>query len=138
MPWFFLTFRNGKKHEKEKTRHIPILFLTTLSGRKKFDFKDYESGPIDYLYDPIDPIVLRSKVNIFTELYIQKKLLNKQNALLEQKEQELRKVKIQLEDSNRKLENFSSYDSLTALPNLRRFKELVDLDWRRSIRTGRR
>ena len=131
----FATAKSMRK--KEKTRHIPILFLTTLSGRKEFDFKDYESGPIDYLFDPINPLLLRSKVNIFTELYIQKKLLSMKSELLAQKVRELGEVKIQLEEAKRKLEELTLYDSLTGLPGRRRFEELVDMEWRRSIRTGR-
>ncbi len=120
----------------ERTRHIPIILLIPAGIEKEFTLKDYRSGVVDYLYKPIDPVVLKSKVNVFIELYTQKELLNKQTAMLLRKDEELRELRGQLEELKRKLEEHSFYDSLTQLPNRRRFKEFLNLEWRRCIRTG--
>jgi len=59
----------------EKTKCIPIIFVTAISKEQKHVFKGYESGAVDYLFKPLDPDILKSKVNVFIELHRQKKLL---------------------------------------------------------------
>jgi PAS domain S-box-containing protein len=59
----------------EKTKYIPIIFVTAISKEQKHVFKGYESGAVDYLFKPLDPDILKSKVNVFIELHRQKKLL---------------------------------------------------------------
>ncbi len=132
------SLETAKHLRKEaKGRQTPIIFLTGPGESEKLDFSGFETGPIDYLFDPINPLLLRSKVNVFIKLNIQKKLLSRKSELLAQKVRELGEVKIQLEEAKRKLEELTLYDSLTGLPGRRRFEELVDMEWRRSIRTGR-
>ena len=62
--------------QREKSRHIPIIFLTALSKELHHMFRGYSAGAVDYVVKPFDPMVLRSKVQVFVDLY--------------QKEQELR------------------------------------------------
>jgi diguanylate cyclase (GGDEF)-like protein/PAS domain S-box-containing protein len=62
---------------------LPIIFLTATSGSADQVFKGYKSGAVDYLVKPFDPDILRSKVSVFLELDKQKKLLEKEQALLE-------------------------------------------------------
>ncbi len=61
-----------------RTRNIPIIFVTAISKEEKHIFKGYESGAVEYLFKPIDPDILRSKVNVFIRLHKQKKILEKQ------------------------------------------------------------
>ena len=64
---------------KQKTRTIPIIFITALSKDQEHIFKGYESGAVDYICKPIlEPLVLRSKVQVFSQLYNQKQLIEKQ------------------------------------------------------------
>lgn len=56
----------------EKTKHIPIIFVTALSREEKNIFEGYKSGAVDYLLKPIVPDILRSKVDVFLDLYAQK------------------------------------------------------------------
>jgi len=56
----------------EKTRHIPIIFVTAISKEETHVFTGYEKGAVDYLFKPLDPMILRSKVNVFVELYHQR------------------------------------------------------------------
>ncbi|HBF09073.1 MAG TPA: hybrid sensor histidine kinase/response regulator, partial [Gammaproteobacteria bacterium] len=53
----------------EKTKNIPIIFLTAgLVGDQK-KFTGYEAGAVDFIQKPIEADILRSKVNIFSELF---------------------------------------------------------------------
>lgn len=54
---------------KEKTRNIPIIFVTAINKEEKYVFKGYEMGGVDYLFKPINPHILKSKVSVFLELY---------------------------------------------------------------------
>lgn len=55
--------------EREKTRHIPLIFVTAASKDTEHAFRGYSEGAVDYLLKPYDPAVLRSKVAVFVKLY---------------------------------------------------------------------
>jgi CheY-like chemotaxis protein len=55
--------------QRERTRHVPILFLTAIDGEAHQAFRGYAAGAVDYLSKPFDPWVLRAKVAVFIELY---------------------------------------------------------------------
>ena len=63
----------------EKSRHIPIIFLTAISKDDTHVFTGYEKGAVDYLFKPLDPLILRSKANVFVELFQQRKKLQQSN-----------------------------------------------------------
>ncbi|MCW2613725.1 MAG: two-component system response regulator [Frankiales bacterium] len=54
---------------REKTRDIPILFLTAIDGEAHQAFRGYAAGAVDYLAKPFDPWVLKAKVGVFVELH---------------------------------------------------------------------
>ncbi len=56
----------------ERTRHVPIIFLTAGARDPQRVFQGYEAGAVDFLFKPIDPHVLRSKADIFFQLHRQK------------------------------------------------------------------
>lgn len=56
----------------ERTRHVPIIFLTG-AREPKLMFKGYDKGAVDVLHKPVDPLVLRSKADVFFELYRQRR-----------------------------------------------------------------
>jgi len=56
----------------KKTKNIPIIFVTATAKNQSFLFKGYESGAVDFLLKPLDTHAVKSKVNIFIELYQQK------------------------------------------------------------------
>lgn len=59
----------------ERTRHVPIIFLTAGSHETQRNFRGYEAGAVDFLYKPVDPRVLRSKIAVFADLHRQRQLL---------------------------------------------------------------
>ncbi len=59
----------------ERTRHVPIIFLTAGSQETLRSFKGYEAGAVDFIYKPVDAHVLRSKVAVFADLHRQRLLL---------------------------------------------------------------
>lgn len=60
------------------TRHIPLIFLTAANNEPQRSFRGYQAGAVDFLYKPVEPDVLRSKANVFIELFAQKKQLSAQ------------------------------------------------------------
>src|SRR3954470_7949895 len=56
-------------YERDKLKHIPIIFITANDYGDESVFKGYQMGGVDYLYKPINPELLRAKVAVFVELY---------------------------------------------------------------------
>jgi signal transduction histidine kinase len=62
----------------ERTRHVPIIFVTAGVRDRHRSFKGYEMGAVDFLYKPLEPHVLRTKADVFFQLYRQKQQLAQQ------------------------------------------------------------
>ncbi len=54
---------------RERTAHVPIVFLTAISKDAEHVFRGYDVGAVDYLMKPFDPHILRAKVAVFIELW---------------------------------------------------------------------
>lgn len=54
--------------QRKSTEHIPIIFVSAISTSDTHLFKGYALGAVDYIFTPVIPDVLRSKVNVFVEL----------------------------------------------------------------------
>lgn len=61
--------------ENPRTRNVPIVFVTAISKEQRFVHQGYKAGAVDYLFKPIEPLILRSKVKFFLELDRQKRRL---------------------------------------------------------------
>jgi diguanylate cyclase (GGDEF)-like protein len=101
-----------------KTNHFPIIFIT--AGMKDFfeQIKGYETGAVDYLMKPFEPIILRSKVKVFQELYQQRKVIEKFYSNLEQVVEERT---AELKEANATISRLAATDDLTGLSNRRHF-----------------
>ena len=75
-------------HSNQKIAKVPIIFVTAISKEKKYVVKGYEVGAVDYLFKPIEPVILKSKVKFFLELDHQKRELEKMLAKSRQSELE--------------------------------------------------
>ena len=62
----------------ERSRHVPIIFVTAGSGDTARRFRGYEAGAVDFIQKPIEPDILRSKANVFFELYNRRRQIAKQ------------------------------------------------------------
>ncbi len=60
---------------REKTRHIPIIFLTAVNQEASDVFQGYEAGAVDYLTKPVEPWLVRAKVGAFVDLWLEHKRL---------------------------------------------------------------
>ena len=60
---------------RKDTQSIPIIFVTAISKEKQYVFKGYQVGAVDYLFKPLDPVILQSKVNFFLQLDRQRREL---------------------------------------------------------------
>ena len=81
---------------RERTKFVPIIFLTAISKDEEFVFRGYEVGAVDYMFKPFQPEILRSKVNVFVELYLQRRRLAEQEQRLhavERQDLELRHMR---------------------------------------------
>jgi signal transduction histidine kinase len=75
----------------EKTKHIPIVFVSAAGREMNYAFTGYESGAVDFLQKPLDIQAVQSKVTVFVELFRQRQAINEQVIALEKsrKEQEI-------------------------------------------------
>ena len=69
--------------KREKSRDIPILFLTAISKTAEHIARGYAVGAIDYVFKPIHLATLQAKVKVLADMHRQKLRLNRQNELLE-------------------------------------------------------
>ena len=73
--------------DRNKTRGVPIIFLTAMHGNDQFVMRAYERGAVDYMMKPFDPDILRAKVAVFVELFLMRERV-KQLAALEASQRE--------------------------------------------------
>jgi PAS domain S-box-containing protein len=76
---------------RKRSRHTPILFLTGYKSDEHL-FRGYDLGAVDFLFKPIVPEVLRSKVGVFVELSRNTALLRRQAEVLSKAEQKFRSL----------------------------------------------
>jgi PAS domain S-box-containing protein len=101
--------------QRERTRHVPIIFVTAISKEEEQVFRGYSEGAVDYVFKPFNPEVLRSKVAVFIELYEKSEQLRRQAEQL--KEQELAELRRESEERYRFLAEAQPDQIWTALPN---------------------
>ncbi|HEX7816194.1 hybrid sensor histidine kinase/response regulator [Dyella sp.] len=68
----------------QRTRDVPIIFLTASPNDPARSFKGYETGAVDFLHKPLDPRIITGKVDVFIQLHRQRQLLRVRNERLEQ------------------------------------------------------
>ncbi|MGH8869511.1 MAG: response regulator [Actinomycetes bacterium] len=67
---------------RDKTKDVPVIFLTAIHSEPHHAFRGYAAGAVDYLTKPFDPWVLRAKVSVFVDLHRKNKRLEEQAQLL--------------------------------------------------------
>ena len=67
---------------RERSKHLPIIFLTAISKDDQYVFEGYSAGAVDYMSKPFNPAILRSKVGVFVDLFLKNEQIRLQGALL--------------------------------------------------------
>src|SRR6476469_3614732 len=67
---------------RERSRTIPIIFLSAISKEDAYVFKGYSMGAVDYVFKPFNPDILRSKVAVFVDRYLKQEEIQRQADLL--------------------------------------------------------
>jgi len=80
---------------RDRSRNIPIIFLTADSTGGRHLSRGYSLGAVDYIVKPIEPDILRSKVNVFVELFKKTREIKRQAELLEEKNLELEQANME-------------------------------------------
>ncbi|TDF36344.1 PAS domain S-box protein [Alteromonadaceae bacterium M269] len=103
---------------RKETRNLPISFVTAINKEKKYAIQGYEIGAVDYLYKPLEPEVVKSKVSVFVELFrLRKQSENRLNVI----QSSMDGIAILNEDMR-----FVSVND--ALVNMLGYKEEIDLE----------
>jgi signal transduction histidine kinase len=84
-------------YQRDKLKHIPIIFITAHDYEEAAMFKGYQAGAVDFIRKPFNPEILRSKVAVFAELH-------KKNQLLRQQEEHVKAINNDLMLLNQDLE----------------------------------
>ncbi|HEX7867499.1 MAG TPA: hybrid sensor histidine kinase/response regulator [Variovorax sp.] len=99
----------------ERTRHIPIIFVSAAGRELNYAFQGYESGAVDFLHKPLDPHAVVSKVSVFVDLYQHRKALRHEMDSLaaahkkqEELVQQLQQTQHELEHAVRMRDDFMS------------------------------
>jgi len=99
----------------ERTKQIPIVFVSAAGRELNYAFKGYESGAVDFMHKPLDTHAVRSKVSVFVDLYRNRKRMARQLEALERSRHEqevllteLRSTKVELEEAVRMRDDFMS------------------------------
>jgi signal transduction histidine kinase len=83
----------------ERTKRVPIIFVTAGVADRQRRFRGYEAGAVDFLSKPIEPDILRSKANVFFELERQRQQIGAQN-------EELKTLAAALQEADRRKDEF--------------------------------
>ncbi len=140
-------------YERERLRHIPVIFITANNYGEDNIFEGYRSGAVDYIYKPINPDLLRAKVAVFIELYRknlqllaqeQRLIAINKNLELEIQERKESEAKVsalnlqllqnvsRLESANKELDLFAfmaSHDLQAPLRKIRMFSDRLQTDY---------
>lgn len=119
---------------RERTRHVPIIFLTAISGEPEHYLRGYESGAVDYVYKPFEPEILRAKVSVLAELWTRGATIERQRTELAGRLVELNSANealavqaVELERSNTALERFAAVAGNEVREPLHSVAGLIDL-----------
>ena len=123
-----------------KTKSIPIIFITAYSREEKDIWKGYETGAVDYIFKPVEPAILKSKVRIFLEIYQKKdlelrysKLKQANNELLEvfntqHEVEKLKQAELEEYEKNQTIRSFQHYLSIAQSNDIVEVRNLPSLN----------
>lgn len=92
---------------REKSRHIPIIFVSAIDKDDEHIARAYAMGAVDYVFKPVDPVILRSKIAVLVELYLKNEEVRRQaqlERLLQEENLRIRQEKLEAERQLRQIE----------------------------------
>ncbi len=103
--------------QNERTRDIPIIFVTAMTGAETFTSRGYKGGAVDYLFKPFDIEILRAKVSVFADLYRKtQRLIRAERVLVENERKDRERKLAELELKSLKREQLAQ----------QKYRELID------------
>jgi PleD family two-component response regulator len=112
----FETARHIKR--RERTRHVPIIFLTAADRDSQLALRGYAAGAVDYISKPFDPWVLRAKVAVFVELWTKTRQLQTQAELTRTRESAMRLAGAEIDEASALIRAAASVDGELARAQL--------------------
>jgi len=113
--------------ERERSRHIPLIFLTAQMKTDNIMFEGYSAGAVDFLIKPLQPDILRAKVEVFVELALVRQRLQNEISERTRIAAEVSKLNTELEEKNRELTDM--------VEELERYSYSISHDMRAPLRT---
>lgn len=92
---------------REKSRHIPIIFVSAIDKDDEHIARAYAMGAVDYVFKPVDPVILRSKIAVLVDLYLKNEEVRRQaqlERLLQEENLRIRQEKLEAERQLRQIE----------------------------------
>ena len=110
---------------RERTKQVPILFLTARMLDKQDEIRGYQVGAVDYLTKPLDPQILRAKIAVFVELFRKRRALSRMNLELQRQIAERQRMSDALQRSNAELEQRVGERTAALAESARRKDEFI-------------
>ena len=92
---------------RERSRHIPIIFVSAIDKDDEHIARAYAMGAVDYVFKPVDPVILRSKITVLVDLYLKNEKVRRQAQLervLQEENLRIRQEKLEAERQLRQIE----------------------------------
>jgi len=92
---------------RERSRHIPIIFVSAIDKDDEHIARAYAMGAVDYVFKPVDPVILRSKITVLVDLYLKNEEVRRQAQLermLQEENLRIRQEKLEAERQLRQIE----------------------------------
>jgi two-component system, sensor histidine kinase len=96
---------------REKTKYVPIIFLSASHHQVEQDFKSYSIGAFDYMTKPFNPQILKAKIEGYISMYEANKVLQDQSELLREQTKKLEKTNHELNQAKEMAETASKVKS---------------------------
>lgn len=117
-------------------RETPIIFVSATYADEIHRLQGYHTGAVDYMTKPLDERVLRSKVQVFLDLYKRGVMLRRALAQLAERNEQLEREIEERRQSEAEVRHLAIHDSLTGLPNRRHLIEVLERTIERAIENG--
>jgi len=88
---------------RERSRHIPIIFVSAIDKDDEHIARAYAMGAVDYVFKPVDPVILRSKISVLVDLYLKSEEVRRQAQLERMLQEENLRIRQEKLDTERQL-----------------------------------